>query len=193
MEEYYTDNIETVQIFPPGEPLGDPFLVLGDHSSQLLLSFDLFGQEYENLEYTLIHCSADWIPTDLLPNEYLEGYTEAYIRDYDYSINTKQPYIHYRLLFPDENMIITKSGVTIRMHIDTLRPMGRATQGVKLIRIDEGDEIAAISQIEESDEEVEVALEGVEGVEDAAADTNASSSDDASTDVQGESDNTITN
>lgn len=109
-EEYFTDNVETVQVYPPGEPLGDPFLVLGDNSSKLLLSFDIFGQEYENLEYTLIHCSADWIPTDLLPNEYIEGYTEAYIRDYNYSINTKQPYIHYRLLFPSDDMRITKSG-----------------------------------------------------------------------------------
>ena len=95
-----------------------------------------------------------------------------------------------------EDLIITcKSGVTIRTGIQDIREAGRATQGVKLIRIDEGDEIAAISQIEESEEEVEVALEGTEGVETATpdADSQASASDDAATDVQGESDNTITN
>ena len=95
-----------------------------------------------------------------------------------------------------EDLIITcKSGVTIRTGIQDIREAGRATQGVKLIRIDEGDEIAAISQIEESDEEVEVALEGAEGAETATpdADSQASASDDAATDVQGESDNTITN
>jgi DNA gyrase subunit A len=95
-----------------------------------------------------------------------------------------------------EDLIITcKSGVTIRTGIQDIREAGRATQGVKLIRIDEGDEIAAISQIEESDEEVEVALEGAEGVETTTpdADSQASASDDAATDVQGESDNTITN
>ena len=102
-----------------------------------------------------------------------------------------------------EDLIITcRSGVTIRTGILDIREAGRATQGVKLIRIDEGDEIAAISQIEESEEDVELALEGAEGVEgiiDAAetatpdADSQANSSDDAATDVQGESDNTITN
>ena len=95
-----------------------------------------------------------------------------------------------------EDLIITcKSGVTIRTGIQDIREAGRATQGVKLIRIDEGDEIAAISQIEESEEEVEVALEGAEGVETTTtdADSQASASDDAATDVQGESDNTITN
>ncbi len=95
-----------------------------------------------------------------------------------------------------EDLIITcKSGVTIRTGIQDIREAGRATQGVKLIRIDEGDEIAAISQIEESEEEVEVALEGAEGAETATpdADSQANASDDAATDVQGESDNTITN
>jgi DNA gyrase subunit A len=96
-----------------------------------------------------------------------------------------------------EDLIITcKSGVTIRTGIQDIREAGRATQGVKLIRIDEGDEIAAISQIEESDEDIVV--EGVEAVEGAETttpdtDTQANSSDDAASDVQGESDNTITN
>jgi len=53
-----------------------------------------------------------------------------------------------------EDLIITcKSGITIRTSISEIREAGRATQGVKLIRIDEGDEIAAISQIEDDEEE----------------------------------------
>ncbi len=91
-----------------------------------------------------------------------------------------------------EDLIITcKSGVTIRTGIQDIREAGRATQGVKLIRIDEGDEIAAISQIEEAEDELEVAIEGTETTTpDADAQANA---DDAASDVQGESDNTITN
>ncbi len=49
-----------------------------------------------------------------------------------------------------EDLIITcKSGVTIRMKVSDIREQGRATQGVKLIRLDEGDEIAAITRIED--------------------------------------------
>jgi len=95
-----------------------------------------------------------------------------------------------------EDLIITcKSGVTIRTGIQDIREAGRATQGVKLIRIDEGDEIAAISQIEEAEEDMDAVVEGAEGAENAAVDTNTetNASDDAPTDVQGESDNTITN
>ena len=46
-------------------------------------------------------------------------------------------------------MITCKSGVTIRMPVTGISEQGRATQGVKLIRLDEGDEIAAITQIDD--------------------------------------------
>jgi len=64
----------------------------------------------------------------------------------------------------DDLMIITKSGVTIRMHIDTIRTMGRAAQGVRLINLKSNAEIAAIARVprtEDEDEEIEV-IEGVD-------------------------------
>ncbi|PCH65812.1 MAG: DNA gyrase subunit A, partial [Bacteroidetes bacterium] len=48
----------------------------------------------------------------------------------------------------DDLMIINKSGIAIRMGCEGLRVMGRATQGVRLIKLNEDDEIAAVSKIE---------------------------------------------
>jgi len=48
----------------------------------------------------------------------------------------------------DELMIINKSGITIRMEVKGLRVMGRATQGVKVIRLNEDDEISSVDKIE---------------------------------------------
>lgn len=48
----------------------------------------------------------------------------------------------------DELMIINKSGIAIRTPVSKLRVMGRATQGVKLIRLNENDEISAVEKIE---------------------------------------------
>ena len=53
----------------------------------------------------------------------------------------------------DDLMIINKSGVTIRMSIEELRIMGRATQGVRLIRLDDDDEIASVAKVEIDEEE----------------------------------------
>ena len=65
----------------------------------------------------------------------------------------------------DDLMIITKAGVTIRMHIDTLRTMGRAAQGVRLITLKNNAEIAAIARVprsedEDEDEIMEAAIDG---------------------------------
>jgi DNA gyrase subunit A len=64
----------------------------------------------------------------------------------------------------DDLMIITKKGTMIRMGVDTLRVMGRATQGVRLITLRKGDEIASIAKVPASEEE-EDDLMDVEGVE----------------------------
>ncbi len=61
----------------------------------------------------------------------------------------------------DDLMIINKSGLTIRMAVEDLRVMGRATQGVKLINIKENDSIAAVTKVMKDDvEEVVVDEDG---------------------------------
>ncbi|MGB1729438.1 MAG: DNA gyrase subunit A [Crocinitomicaceae bacterium] len=55
----------------------------------------------------------------------------------------------------DDLMIITKSGVTIRMNVDGIRTMGRATQGVRLINLKGTSEIAAIARVPRGDEDEE--------------------------------------
>ena len=54
----------------------------------------------------------------------------------------------------DDLMIINKSGIAIRMEVNTLRVMGRATQGVKLINIKDNDSIAAVAKVVLDDQEV---------------------------------------
>jgi DNA gyrase subunit A len=53
----------------------------------------------------------------------------------------------------DDLMIINKSGITIRISMDKLRVMGRATQGVRLIKVGEGDEISSVEKISIEEEE----------------------------------------
>jgi len=55
----------------------------------------------------------------------------------------------------DDLMIVNKSGIAIRMQVEDLRVMGRATQGVKVISIKEGDSIAAVAKVMKDEEEIE--------------------------------------
>jgi len=86
----------------------------------------------------------------------------------------------------DDLMIITKKGTMIRMGVDTLRVMGRATQGVRLINLRSNDEIASIAKVPASDEEEEVldadgnvivVSEGEEGTSNEAPDTTSEDTD----------------
>ena len=65
-------------------------------------------------------------------------------------------------------MIICKSGITIRLSVKSLRVMGRATQGVRLINIKDGDEIAAVCKIDVDENDEEAIIEDgvmVEGID----------------------------
>ena len=90
----------------------------------------------------------------------------------------------------DDLMIITKSGVTIRMHVDTIRTMGRAAQGVKLINLKGNAEIAAIARVprsEDEDEDIEVVAglnEVAEGLSPTDTDVDAEAQDDNGTDIE---------
>lgn len=62
-------------------------------------------------------------------------------------------------------MITCKSGITIRMAVGDIREAGRATQGVRLIRMDDSDEIAAVARLDEEEEVVAAIEEAIEGTE----------------------------
>ncbi|MBK7763938.1 MAG: DNA gyrase subunit A [Bacteroidetes bacterium] len=85
----------------------------------------------------------------------------------------------------DDLFITCVSGVTIRTHIKNIRSAGRATQGVKLINLDAGDEIAAVAKIaeQEEDELEDQVIEGVDGIEGADIVTEGEASTDAPTET----------
>lgn len=105
----YKDNIKSVQLYPPGDPLSYPVVYLND-GRQLELHFDDLDKSYKTYAYDLIHCNANWEPSGLVVQEYLSGFFNSFIEDYQYSFNTLYPYIHYKLKFPNEEISFTKSG-----------------------------------------------------------------------------------
>lgn len=82
----------------------------------------------------------------------------------------------------DDLMIINRSGIAIRLPLSGVRVMGRATQGVRLLKVREGDEIASVAKVRTEEEEEE--LEGAEGVE---GETTEGTPEASATDESGES------
>src|ERR1700754_3455741 len=92
----------------------------------------------------------------------------------------------------EDLMITCKSGVTIRMSVAGVSEQGRATQGVKLIRLDETDEIAAITKLDKLEEESSAAVTDIaeEGMGPVADETGASPAADQTDPAPGNDENT---
>ena len=86
-----------------------PFIELNGPRTMTLLFDDLSGQR-RNLNYTLVHCDAQWRPSNLLKAEYLQDFQEYWVGDVDFSFNTFIPFVNYRVTVPNNNIRLTKSG-----------------------------------------------------------------------------------
>lgn len=105
----YVDHLKTVVFGPTGYPHLFPMLQLGDNQG-LTLTFDDIDSEVNNYVYTVIHCDRNWEPSGLAPLEYIDGFEEENIQNFEFSFRALQTYTHYSLTLPNRNFGITKSG-----------------------------------------------------------------------------------
>lgn len=105
----YKKNIYSVKLHEQSWELSPPLIRLNS-DQRLMLSFDDLDGNLKNYSFTLIHCNADWEPSDLIQSEYADGFLENYISNYQYSFNTLQRYTHYSAVFPNESLRLTKTG-----------------------------------------------------------------------------------
>ena len=111
----YRDDVQTVLLHPTGFELDKPIIYLDNMKNQLHLQFDVFADEAPYLYYTFIHCDNKWQPTDLQKNDYINGFFQEEIDQFTFSVNTFVNYVHYDLIFPNENMMPKISGNYILM------------------------------------------------------------------------------
>lgn len=107
-EKVEPSYISTVQFRGATEFSQLPIIRLGD---RLELSFDALNGKEEDFYYTITHHDFDWSPSDLSKSEYLDGFDEMRISEYENSLNTLQIYSHYTMKIPNRDTRgITKSG-----------------------------------------------------------------------------------
>lgn len=114
----YNGNIRSVTLHRTDWQFSQP--IIGLRSGQILqLDFDDLDGDYKSYQYTLVHCDANWQPSDMVAFDYLKGFTKDYITDYANSFNTLQAYTHYKIQIPNNNMQITASGnYVLKVFID---------------------------------------------------------------------------
>ncbi|MCX6255704.1 MAG: DUF5103 domain-containing protein [Bacteroidia bacterium] len=105
----FNDKINTVQLYKKGWNLSYPLIKLNSNE-KLILHFDLLDDQAETYYYTFVHCDKDWKKSDIFPNDYLDGFTENPIEDYETSFNTTVGYFNYKLSFPNDRVSLSLSG-----------------------------------------------------------------------------------
>ena len=106
----YKESVRTVLLYADGTQTKDPLIPLDQPQQRLTLAFDILGSDGQVLNYTFIHCTNDWFPTDIQRYNYATGYDYGRIDDFDFSRNTLVDYVHYQLRFPEADMMPVVSG-----------------------------------------------------------------------------------
>ena len=105
----FDERIRTLRVSPDGNPFGPPVLVIGSQD-RLVFSFDELAEDRSYFRYRIIHCTADWRRSDLVGSEYLPGFNEAPVDDYELSRSTTVHYVNYRIVIPNDEMTPLISG-----------------------------------------------------------------------------------
>lgn len=79
-------------------------------NSELEVTFDYLADEEQYLQYTLIHCDANWQQDDLSELDFMSGFQPTRITDVTPSFNTYVSYYHYTVAFPNEEVKLLVSG-----------------------------------------------------------------------------------
>lgn len=100
-----TDNeyIRTMQVTLNDDMFAPPVLVIGSND-RLTFSFDHLADDRAYFRYKLVHCNANWQPSQLVDSEIIDGFNEGVIEDYAFSRSTTINYVHYQFSIPDGGM-----------------------------------------------------------------------------------------
>ncbi|MBO4985707.1 MAG: DUF5103 domain-containing protein [Bacteroides sp.] len=102
-------QLATVQLKANGDSFA-PALIRQERDEKLEISFDELSHDVHRYSYRLLHCNADWVPSDLPESAFLDGFNPNPVEEYEPSASTSVPYTHYRVTIPNERVRLKLSG-----------------------------------------------------------------------------------
>lgn len=97
----WREDVKTVTLYKNGVEGERPVLVLGSED-RLLLRFDVLGAEVEGYRYKIQHCDSRWQVDEMEPYEYMNGFEEGPINNYNSSFTTLTDYVNYYEYIPSQ-------------------------------------------------------------------------------------------
>ena len=104
-----SDMLNTLRTISNGDWERIPMITL-ESDETIEFSFDEMSHEYHRFTYHITHCDAQWKPSNLIESEYMEGFNDQPIEDWENSLNTTFDYTHYTLTLPNNDVTLKLSG-----------------------------------------------------------------------------------
>jgi Domain of unknown function (DUF5103) len=108
-DSVYASAIRTPQLFMAGNQLAYPIIRLNS-TDQIELHFDDLDGDVKNYFYTIQLCNEDWTPAIVSEFDYIKGFAQIRIENYQLSSIALTRYTHYQAMLPDANCIPIHSG-----------------------------------------------------------------------------------
>lgn len=105
----WSEKVRTATLYKNGVELEAPVLTLGG-ADRLLLRFDVLGAEMENFRYRIQHCDRLWRVDEMEAYEYINGFEESAVENYNSSFTTTTDYVNYYQYLPGEYSELLLSG-----------------------------------------------------------------------------------
>lgn len=105
----FVSRFRTLEVHVEGNELSPPIADFAN-GDRIIVEWDELAEERSYLRYRLVHCDYNWNPSGLVESEFLDGFNEAEVVDWDYSQATTVHYIHYSVALPNEHMLPKISG-----------------------------------------------------------------------------------
>ncbi|MGE0089922.1 MAG: DUF5103 domain-containing protein [Bacteroidales bacterium] len=108
-DKIYQENIRNVIAYADGDELSFPVIDLNGRK-KLVVTFDDLDADIKSYTYKIIHCNSDWKKSNLFETDYIDGYYDERVNDYQSSFNSLVNYTHYTITIPNEYLKPKLSG-----------------------------------------------------------------------------------
>lgn len=153
-------HIKTLQVLANGNWQSAPVIRLNT-PDRIDISFDELTHEYHRYTYKITHCNADWTPSDLFDTDYLQGFNENVIEDYQNSLNTTMLYTHYSFTLPNDEVQMLISGnylVSIYGEEDEDNPVAEACFSVLAPQVGISAQVSSNTDIDTNESHQQVSF-----------------------------------
>lgn len=104
-----SDMINTLRAISNGD-WERPQIITLNSDETIEFSFDEMSHQYHRFTYNITHCDAQWKPSNLIESEYMNGFNDQPIENWENSLNTTFDYTHYSLTLPNDDVTLKLSG-----------------------------------------------------------------------------------